>query len=61
MKEPKRYTVEEIRAYILAQDSLGDVLHFLSEANIDKANLPEERDDDEAEITVPEDPEGPWN
>jgi len=32
------FTVEEIRNYILAQDSLGDVLHFLNADNIIKAN-----------------------
>lgn len=34
----KKYTIEEIRNYILSQDSLGDVLYNLSEENIDKAN-----------------------
>ena len=38
----KRYTVEEIRKYILSQDSMGDILYFLNEDNIDKANEPEE-------------------
>lgn len=32
------YTIEEIRNYILSQDSLGDVLYNLNEANIAKAN-----------------------
>jgi hypothetical protein len=34
----KRFTVEEIEKYILSQDSLGDVLHYLSEEAIEKAN-----------------------
>ena len=34
----KKYTIEEIRNYILSQDSLGDVLYNLSEENIDKVN-----------------------
>lgn len=34
----KKYTIEEIKNYILSQDSLGDVLYNLSEENIDKAN-----------------------
>lgn len=34
----KKYTVEEIRQYVLSQDSLGDVLYNLSEENIDEAN-----------------------
>lgn len=33
------FTVEEIRKYILSQDSLGDVLYNLNEKNIIKANL----------------------
>lgn len=33
----KTYTVEQIKAYILSQDSFGDVLHNLSEESIDKA------------------------
>ena len=34
----KPYTIEQIRKYLLSQDSMGDILHNLSEANIDKAN-----------------------
>ena len=34
----KKYTIEEIRKYIVKEDSLGDVLYNLSEENIDKAN-----------------------
>jgi hypothetical protein len=34
------FTLEEIRNYIIAQDSFGDVLYKLSEENIRKANLP---------------------
>lgn len=43
----KRYTVEEIRKYILSQDSMGDILYFLNEENIDKANEPNEDEEDE--------------
>ncbi len=32
------FTIEEIRKYILSQDSLGDVLYNLKAANIIKAN-----------------------
>jgi hypothetical protein len=32
------FTVEEIRNYILSQDSLGDVMYNLSAENIIKAN-----------------------
>jgi hypothetical protein len=42
----KRYTVEEIRKYILAQESMGDILYFLNEDNIDKANEPKEENDE---------------
>jgi hypothetical protein len=38
----KTYTIAEIRNYILSQDSLGDVLHFLNERNVEKANEPPE-------------------
>lgn len=38
-----KFTVEEIRNYILSQDSMGDILYFLSAENIRKANQkPEE-------------------
>lgn len=33
----KKYTVEEIREYLLSQDSMGDILYNLSEENIDIA------------------------
>ena len=34
------FTVEQIKKYILSQDSLGDVLYNLSAENIKKANEP---------------------
>jgi len=34
----KTYTIEQIKKYILSQDSLGDVLYNLSEQNIEKVN-----------------------
>lgn len=34
------FSIEEIRQYILSQDSLGDVLYNLSEEAIVKANQP---------------------
>jgi hypothetical protein len=34
----KQYTIEQIRNYILSQDSMGDILYNLKEENIDKAN-----------------------
>ena len=32
------FTIEEIKNYIRSKDSLGDVLYYLSEENIKKAN-----------------------
>lgn len=37
------FTIEEIKNYILSQDSLGDVLYNLNEENINKANEKEDR------------------
>jgi len=34
----EKFTVEEFRNYILSQDSLGDVMYYLTEENIRKAN-----------------------
>lgn len=34
----KTFTIDEIRNYILSKDSLGDVVYFLSEKEIEKAN-----------------------
>ncbi len=39
MKET--FTIEEIKNYILSQDSLGDVMYNLSAENIIKANTVE--------------------
>ena len=33
----KKYTISEIKKYLLKQDSMGDILYNLSEENIDKA------------------------
>lgn len=42
------FTIEEIRNYILAQDSLGDVMYNLKAEKIIEANKPkEEVDEDE--------------
>jgi hypothetical protein len=43
------FTIDEIRKYILSQDSLGDVLYNLSASKILEANEPDE-DDDEDEV-----------
>lgn len=34
----KKFTIQEIKNYILSKDSLDDVLCFLTEENIEKAN-----------------------
>ena len=34
----EKFTIKEIKNYILSQDSLGDVLHNLKAENIEKAN-----------------------
>lgn len=47
-KEDRKFTIEEIRNYINAQDSLGDVAYYLKEENIIKANQPKE-DENETE------------
>jgi hypothetical protein len=41
------FTIDEIRKYILSQDSLGDVLYNLSASKILEANEPEEEEEDD--------------
>jgi hypothetical protein len=43
------FTIEEIREYILSQDSLGDVLYNLSVSKIIEANELKEEEEDEWE------------
>lgn len=38
------FTIEQIRTYIISQDSLGDVLYNLSEENIMQANESQDED-----------------
>jgi hypothetical protein len=45
----RTFTIEEIKTYILSQDSLGDVLYNLTEEKIIKANELIEEDEDEWE------------
>jgi len=45
----RTFTIEEIKSYILSQDSLGDVLYNLTEEKIIKANQLIEEDEDEWE------------
>lgn len=43
-----KFSIDEIRKYILSQDSLGDVLYFLTAENIIKANEVQEEEEDES-------------
>jgi hypothetical protein len=43
------FTIDEIRKYILSQDSMGDILYNLSVSKILEANEPEEDDDEDNE------------
>jgi hypothetical protein len=43
------FTIDEIRKYILSQDSLGDVLYNLSSSKILEANEPEDNDEEDDE------------
>ena len=57
----KTFTIEEIKKYILSKDSIGDVVFYLSEDNIVKANLDdnkyltEEQEDDDYRNFMPGD------
>ena len=46
-KMQNTFNIDEIRKYILSQDSLGDVLYNLSVSKILEANEPEEEEEDE--------------
>jgi hypothetical protein len=43
----EKFTIEEIRNYIIRQDSFGDVLYNLSSASIIYTNTQEDEDEDE--------------
>ena len=43
----RKFTIEEIRNYIMSQDSLGDVMYNLKVEKIIEANEPEEDDEDD--------------
>ena len=49
-KMQNTFTIDEIRKYILSQDSLGDVLYNLSVSKILEANEPEEEEEDWDEL-----------
>lgn len=46
------FTIDEIRKYILSQDSLDDVLYNLSVSKIIETNIPEEEEDDEDDYII---------
>ena len=48
-KMQNTFTIDEIRKYILSQDSLGDVLYNLSVSKILEVNEPEEEEDEDDE------------
>ena len=50
MSEKRKFTIEEIKNYIMSQDSLGDVMYYLTEENIILAN--QEPDNEDIEIDV---------
>ena len=49
--EEQKFTIEEIRNYIISQDSLGDVMYNLNAENIIEANEPEEDEFGECDAT----------
>jgi len=51
----KTFTIQEIKNYILSQESRGDILYYLTEANIEKANKPKEIEIEDIDITNIED------
>ncbi len=58
----KTFTIQEIKNYILSQESRGDILYYLTEANIEKANKPKEIEDiDITNIEDYDDGDNEWN
>tara|TARA_R110002167_G_scaffold330514_1_gene537187 strand:- start:576 stop:773 length:198 start_codon:yes stop_codon:yes gene_type:complete len=49
--EEQKFTIEEIRNYIMSQDSLGDVMYNLKAEKIIEANEPEEDEFGECDAT----------
>lgn len=44
------FSIEEIKKYLLGQDSLGDIMYNLSAENIIKANAATEAEAEDAEV-----------
>jgi len=42
----EKFTIEEIKNYLMSSDSLGDAVYFLTAERIKKANNKEEDDND---------------
>lgn len=40
----EKFTIQEIKNYLLSQDSMGDILYFLSADAINKANESDEEE-----------------
>jgi hypothetical protein len=51
-KMQNTFTIDEIRKYILSQDSMGDILYNLSVSKILEANEPEEDDEDDFDFEI---------
>jgi len=49
----RKFTIEEIKNYLLSKDSMGDILYYLSESAIDAANENEDDDSDECDYMNP--------
>jgi len=45
---PRTYTIDQFRKYLTSSDTLSDAVHYLSESNIEAANIP---DAEQNEIT----------
>lgn len=57
----EKFTIEEIRKYILSQDSRGDILYNLSEDNIRRANQTEAEKEVQDRIDDnKKNPDRPW-
>ena len=52
MQMEDKFTVEEIRKYILSKDSMGDIAYYLSAENIRKANAPNEPVEEDSSLDV---------
>ena len=42
----KKFTIQEFKNYLARQDSFGDAFYFLTVENVEKANEPEEAEEE---------------